>query len=139
MRKKHIISLTLLYLCLAGCSVRKSKTTNIQEEVSFIIDTTLQQEYVDVKPFEGCDTISTNKIIVSVEDVFEKVKPCINSLVKEGIIEIQGPLHIHLINDSIWIVRSKPVSKTNELFFGGTVYYEIRKNDGFVLKRIIEE
>lgn len=139
MREKYIISLTLLYLCLAGCSVRKSKTTNIWEEVSFIIDTTLQQECVDIKPFEECDTITTNKMIVSVEHAFERVKPSINSLIEEGVIEVQGPFHIHLIHDSIWIVRSEPVSKIDELLFGGAVYYEIRKNDGFVLKRIIEE
>lgn len=139
MRKEYVISLALLLLCLAGCNVKGSKTANIREEVNFIIDTTLRKEYVDVKPFEECDTISTNKMIVSVEDAFEKVKPSIKSLIEQGVIEIQGPLHIHLINDSIWIVKSEPVSRIDELLFGGTVYYEIRKNDGFILKCIIEE
>lgn len=139
MRKEYVIPLALLFLCLVGCNVKRSKTANIREEMNFIVDTTLQQEYVDVKPFEECDTVNTNKMIASVKDVFEKVKPSINSLIEEGIIEIRGPLHIHLINDSIWIVRSEPASKIDELLFGGTVYYEIRKIDGCTLKRIIEE
>lgn len=139
MRKKYAILLALLPLCLISCNVRKPSVISIREEVNFIIDTTLQQEYVDTKPFERYDTANTKKMIVSVEAAFERVKPSINNLIEEGIIEIQGPFHICLINDSIWIIRNEPDSKIGKLLFGGAVYYEIRKADGCILKAIIEE
>ena len=139
MRKEYAILLALLPLCLMSCNVRKPSVVSIRKEINFIIDTALQREYVDTKSFEGYDTTNTKKMIVSAEAAFERVKPSINNLIEEGIIEIQGPFHIRLINDSIWIIRNEPASKIGELLFGGAVYYEIRKADGCILKGIIEE
>lgn len=138
MKKEYVILLVLLFFCIIVYNTKR-EIVSIQEGGNFVIDTTLQREYEDVKFIKDHETSHTSKVIVSAKAAFERVKPSVNSLIQEGIIGIQDSFRIRLVNDSIWIIKSEPVSETGKLQFGGAVYYEIRKVDGYILKSVIEE
>lgn len=134
---KYFLLITMSVFCITSCNMRRQKARDTSNNMKFVIDTNLQQEYLDVDPLIEYMT-GTQKSIISAEKAFEKVKPSINDLVEKGIIH-QTPFHIHLVNDSIWIIRNEVTSSEKELFFGGTVYFEVRKKDGCILKCIVEE
>lgn len=126
--------LPIMFFCLCGCNTKQNPP--IQEGVDFIIDTTLQMEYADT-PYELSNCI--NKPVNSASDAFIVARSAINELKDEGI-ELCLPLRIHLVYDSIWIVRNEPNAfDKNMILFGGSTYMEIRKKDGCFLKSIIEE
>lgn len=138
MKVKGIL-LFMLYFCLCSCNMKRQKLIASTHNISFVVDTNLQREYLDVKSFKEFGIANERGTIFSAEAAFNIVEPHINSLIEEDIIASQQVFHIALINDSIWIIKGEPISKANELIFGGAVYYEIRKCDGYLLKCIVEE
>ena len=129
--------LLIFILCIYGCS-EKNKKIQIQNN-DYIIDTTLQIEYIDDASFERFQMKYNNSVEIREEDAFNIACEAIKKMQNHGI-KLHLPLRMHLVNDSIWIIRNEPIpSKGNEIFFGNSVYLEIRKMDGLILKGIIEE
>lgn len=131
--------LLLLLSLISGCTAKREKFIGSVSNIHFIVDTTLQRQYLDVKPFDNPDTLQTKNPICSAEEVFQKIKPNINRLITKGVIWNNQVFHINLVYDSIWVIWSKPMTEANELLFGGTIYYEIHRNDGYLLKSVLEE
>lgn len=127
--------LLLFILCAYGCS---NKNNNQIQKSDYIIDTTLQFEYIDI-PFNEYQPKCKSKVNIEEKDAFNIACEIINKMHNHEII-LHLPLRMRLINDSVWIIRNMNVSKNpNEILFGGAIYLEIRKSDGCILKSIIEE
>ena len=130
---KHFIYI-LITFCIYSCKCKESG--QIQEGIDYVLDSTLLLDYLDVNPFLESETEKEPAYEADLEKVFSMAKKDIQRMN----IELFLPLKMHLHNDSIWIIRNgEPKLQPNEIYFGGGAYMEIRKSDGFVLKRILEE
>lgn len=120
--------------CIYSC--RNKETEQIKEGIDYVLDSTLQPSYVDIVPFPDTKTRKEQECKVDLEGAFNIAKDNIQRLN----IELRLPLRMCLFNDSIWIIQNGTATpKSNEVYFGGDVYLEIRESDGFILKGIIGE
>lgn len=120
--------------CIYSC--RSKKMEQIKEGIDYVLDSTLQPSYVNIAPFSETKIKKKQEGKVDLKDAFNIAKKNIQILN----LELHLPLQMYLFNDSIWIIQNGTATpKSNEVYFGGDVYLEIRESDGFILKRIIGE
>ena len=130
---KYLFILITIF-CIYGC--RSKETEQIKEGIDYVLDSTLQPSYVDVTPFSETKIKKKREGKVDLKSAFNIAKKNIQILN----LELHLPLQMCLFNDSIWIIQNGTATpKSNEVYFGGDVYLEIRESDGFILKRIIGE
>lgn len=120
--------------CIYSCG--NKETEQIKESIDYVLDTTLQPSYVDIAPFSDTKIKKEQECKVDLKGAFNIAKKNIQRLN----LELRLPLRMYLFNDSIWIIQNGTVApKSNEVYFGGDIYFEIRESDGFILKSIIGE
>ena len=59
--------------------------------------------------------------------------------INHGDIELEKPIHINLINDTLWVIYGYPQAVDGTVYFGGEMYMEIQKSNGIILKVILGE
>lgn len=102
--------------------------------LDFILDTTLQREYIDVQ--EDSSALSVNsKDVFSAEVAFKIAEPLLNSAYGKDNITSQKPFRIKLINN-VWVIAGTLPKTKGGRVLGGTAYIEIKKSNGQVLKAI---
>ena len=130
---KYLFFLITIF-CIHSC--RNKETEQIKEGIDYVIDSTLKPSYVDITPLSDTKIKRKQECKVDLKGAFNIAKKDIQILN----LELRLPLRMHLYNDSIWIIQNGTVTpKSNEVYFGGDVYLEIRESDGFILKSIIGE
>jgi len=131
---KYLIVIVITTFCIYSC--KNKETERIQEGIDYVLDSSMQLMYQNVTPFSEMGLEKEQKYELDLKGAFSFAKSDIETM---GL-ELFLPLQICLFNDSVWIIQNgKPTLKDNEVHFGDDVYFEIRKSDGFVLKRIIGE
>ncbi len=131
---KYFFLICIILFCSCGYKEQK----NNQEISEFIVDSTLKRNYQECK---GCYFMPNNhngKDVQTAKKAFELALPILSDMNK-GNIENLIPIHITLVEDTIWILYGYPHPKDNEIIMGGGLYIEMSKNNGAILKAIIEE
>lgn len=109
-------------------------------DLKYIVDTTLRPFPEYLEDTMDCRNYNTRPVS-TVEEVFLLLKPNIISLIREQYIWPNVIAYINLVDNDIWVVNVVlPQEKQNNIqAFGGSVYYEVKKSNGCILKAIIGE
>ena len=108
------------------------------KDVDYVIDTTLYLEHLDIElPDISIDSNQSEVLLPT--HVINIIKSEIDDLLERQEISPQFPIHINLVDDSVWIAKGSFDFQEDEIVFDRIVYLEIRKKDGYILKRVIEE
>lgn len=133
---KNILQALLLGIVCCSCIMQTSKTS--LENDDYVTDTTLCLDHLEVGSNDAPIDSNKSEVLLPIH-VIDLIKPEIDYWVEKQEICSQFTIHVNLVNDSVWIARGTFTPEKNEVIFGGVVYIEIRKKDGHILKRVIEE
>ena len=129
----------LIIICFFSCNLRRN---SFMDRIEIVYDTTLCVRNVDVvaNVYLISDSINNN-VIDSKEKAFEIIKSHITSIHEVGIDYDNPIVRMNLLGDSLWIleVSEKQHKSKDVITIGNTIYFEVNKNNGEIVKFVIEE
>ena len=129
----------IMIICFFGCNLRRN---SFMDRIEIVYDTTLCVRNLDVvaNVYLISDSINNN-VIDSKEKAFEIIKSHITSIHEVGIDYDRPIVRMNLLGDSLWIleISEKQHKSKNIITIGNTIYFEVNKNNGEIVKFVIEE
>lgn len=129
----------IMIICFFGCNLRRN---SFMDRIEVVYDTTLCVRNLDIEAnvYLISDSINNN-VIDSKDKAFEIIKSHITSIHEVGIDYDNPIVRMNLLGDSLWIleVSEKQHKSKDVITIGNTIYFEVNKNNGEIVKFVIEE
>lgn len=131
MNKLFLLLGTLPILLQPSCEDKKCKNMKFLSEIKedYILDSCLTREFYK----EYSMDISKEGIVLTPEIAVGIAQSIWIGIYGEEVVEKEKPFSVNL-DDDIWIVEGTLPSSNNQVMFGGTLYIEIRKSNGEIIK-----
>lgn len=107
-------------------------------KADFIIDTSLTRLYLEDKGNMYVSNHWEGGEVKTAAEAYRIAEPYLLDM-NHGDIELEKPIHINLINDTLWVIYGYPQAIDGTVYFGGEIYMEIQKSNGIISKVILGE
>lgn len=107
-------------------------------KADFIVDTSLTRLYLEDKENMHISNLWKGGEVKTAAEAYRIAEPYFLAI-NHGDIELEKPIHINLINDTLWVIYGYPQAVDGTVYFGGEMYMEIQKSNGIILKVILGE